>query len=174
MLASKATKVHVVAHSMGNMVLVRALEAMQANGATPALPLGEIITAAPDVDPDLYARFAESAKANGAHVTLYVSADDRALWLSGWLKSRPRAGYVNGTPVPINGAETIDITGVPSANLFALNHDVYASTPIIVGDMRAVFLGERPPDKRTREFQRVGEDQGVYWKYRAQVVVGKQ
>ena len=172
-LPGKAKKIDLVAHSMGNMVLLQALDRMREDNSAATLPLGEIITAAPDVDPDLYARFAAKANANGAHITLYVSADDRALWLSSWLKARPRAGYVNGAPVPVKGAETIDITGVPSASLFALNHDVYASTPLIVGDMRAIFLGERPPDKRTKEFHRVSMDQDVYWKYRAQIEAGK-
>jgi esterase/lipase superfamily enzyme/Tfp pilus assembly protein PilF len=172
-LAGKASKVHLVAHSMGNMVLLRALEKMREDSSADKLPLGQIITAAPDVDPDLYAQFAAKAMDRGAHVTLYVSADDKALWLSSWLKSRTRAGYVNGTPVPITGAETIDITGVPSATFFALNHDVYASTPVIVGDMRGVLLGEGPPDVRTKELHRISMAQGVYWKYQAATQTGK-
>jgi esterase/lipase superfamily enzyme len=167
-LASKVESLHIVAHSMGNMVLLRAIEKMREDNSIAALPLGEIVTAAPDVDPDLYSQFVAKVASTGAHVTLYMSADDRALWLSSWLRGRPRAGFVLGAPSAIAGTETIDITGVPSVSWFALNHDVYASTPLIVGDMRGVFLGERPPDRRTKEFSRVDLGAQVFWKYRTE------
>jgi esterase/lipase superfamily enzyme len=153
---------------MGNMVVIRALEKLSPHSSTPHFPLGEIIHAAPDVDPDLFAQFVEKMKEKGANITLYASASDKVLWFSGWLRDRPRAGYVAGTLVPMSGVDTIDITSA-STSLFGLNHDVYASNPVIVADMRGILQGTRPPDKRTREFTRVDTEQGAYWKYQSRV-----
>jgi esterase/lipase superfamily enzyme len=161
--ATKPTKVHVIAHSMGNMVLLRALEKMSGDSTVSPLPIGEIINAAPDVDPDLFAQFVKKTKGTGGNVTLYASASDRALWFSGWLRDRARAGYIKGLPAVITGSETIDITDA-GTNVFALNHDIYASNPILVGDMRGILQGHRPPEKRTKELKRFDTEQGPYWK----------
>jgi esterase/lipase superfamily enzyme/tetratricopeptide (TPR) repeat protein len=162
------TKINIIAHSMGNLVVIKALEKVTGDTAAPRLPLGEIINAAPDVDPDLFADFVVQTKEKGANVTLYASASDWALWFSGML-SRPRAGYAGGVLVPVKGADTIDITSV-GTSLFSLNHDVYASSPLIVGDMRGIFQGDRPPDKRTKEFRLlIAKQGGTYWKYQPQI-----
>jgi hypothetical protein len=43
------------------------------------------------------------------------------------------------------------------------NHDVYASNPIIVGDMRRIIeKSERPPDKRTKELEPVASADGIF------------
>src|SRR5262249_1513661 len=62
-LPSKPGKVHIVAHSMGAMVLLRGLDKVREDPSISALPLGEVITAAPDVDPDLYSQFAQKVTA---------------------------------------------------------------------------------------------------------------
>jgi esterase/lipase superfamily enzyme len=161
--ATKPTKVHLIAHSLGNMVLLRALEKMSGDGTVSPLPIGEIINAAPDVDPDVFAQFVKKTKGTGGNVTLYASASDRALWFSGLLRDRARAGYIKGLPAVITGSETIDITDA-GTNIFALNHDIYASNPILVGDMRGILQGRRPPEKRTKELKRFDTEHGPYWK----------
>ena len=158
--AAKPTRTHIIAHSMGNMVVLRALEKINSEGS---LRLGEVINAAPDIDVEQYSEFVERCRDSGAGVTLYASSADWALWLSGKL-SRPRAGYITGNPVPIKGAETIDITKA-GMGLFSLNHDIYASNIIIVEDMRGILRGDRPPDKRTAEFTPFVEQGSTYWRY---------
>jgi len=81
-MKAKPERVHFIAHSMGNLVLLRALETVGFGGGDAQLPLGAIITAAPDVDPDVFAQFANRTSKGGANLTLYVPGDDRALcWL---------------------------------------------------------------------------------------------
>jgi esterase/lipase superfamily enzyme/tetratricopeptide (TPR) repeat protein len=166
--ATKVTKVHFVAHSMGNMVLLRALEQIAvAEGSVLRGAIGEIIHASPDVDPDLFKLIVTKLKTSGANVTLYASASDKALWLSSLLRDRPRAGYISGeTPAIIAGVDTIDITSA-GTGIFSLNHDVYSNSPTIVGDMRRIVEhGERPPDKRTKDFEMVQSKEGTYWRLR--------
>lgn len=166
---TKAAQVHFIAHSMGNMVLLRALERIDSGPKGLGGRLGEIISAAPDVDPDVFTTLVKPLRARGAGITLYASSGDWPLWLSGRMRDRPRAGYIKNAPLIIPGIlDTIDITNAGESgwlNLFALNHDVYAANPLIVADMRKIIhTRQRPPDKRTREFEQVTASGGVYWR----------
>jgi esterase/lipase superfamily enzyme len=170
-----ATRVHFIAHSIGNMVLLRALEKIAGENPALAGKIGEVIHAAPDVDPDWFVQMVRKVKAGGASLTLYASSSDKPLRLSGWLRYRPRAGYIQDKPLIVRDdaedaiiADTIDITNAGSSgwyDLFALDHDVYSSSPIIVGDIgRIIRSGKRPPSARTSEFQVVPSEEGTYWK----------
>jgi esterase/lipase superfamily enzyme len=162
---TKAGKVHFVAHSMGNMVLLDALERIAAAG--PRYAIGEIVSAAPDVDRDLFESLTRSIKAKGGSFTLYSSRGDWALWLSEKLWGEARAGFIGkDTPLIAPGVDTIDITAA-GTKWFDWNHDLYASSPILVADMRRLFQsGKRPPDSRTKEFERVEAKAGTYWRLR--------
>ena len=170
---SKVTKIYFVAHSMGNMVLLRALEKIASEGSSLRAVIGEVIHAAPDVDPDLFVQIVRKIRAKGASFTLYASRSDRALWVSGWMRDRPRAGFIKDKPLITAGVDTIDITDA-GTDLFALNHDVYSASPTIVGDMRRIIEGgERPPDKRTKELEAVALKDGTYWRLRALPTEGR-
>ncbi|HEX5999844.1 MAG TPA: alpha/beta hydrolase [Hyphomicrobiaceae bacterium] len=146
------------------MVLLDALDRIAA--AKPAYAIGEIISAAPDVDRDLFGRLTRSIRVAGGRVTLYASRSDWALRVSEWLWGEARAGYFRGMPLIAPGVDTIDITAA-GTSLFALNHDLYTSSPMLVSDMkRIIHLGARPPDKRTSEFERLETKEGVYWRMR--------
>jgi esterase/lipase superfamily enzyme len=172
---TKVTKIHFIAHSMGNMVLLHALETV-ANDANLRGLIGEIVEAAPDVDAAVYRRMigaineginAEASNSPASHkFTLYAAQVDWALRLSGWLRGPARAGYVSkDQPLIVTGVDTIDITSA-GTGLFALNHDLYASNPILVADMRRIIeKGEWPPDQRTKEFESVTSKDGkTYWR----------
>ena len=161
----KPRKIHVIAHSMGNLVLVRALEKLAADSGAVPPPLAEIINANPDVDPDLYSEFVKRLKeSKGTNITLYASGSDKALWVSSGLRSVARAGYISDGWEPTPGADAIDITGA-GARLFSFNHDVYASDRLLAQDMRGILRGERPPEQRTTQFKRMNSAHGAYWKY---------
>lgn len=172
------TKIHFIAHSMGNKLLLRSLAQIVEKDPDLRPRIGEIIDAAPDVDADEFAQLVDKIKTGGAKFTLYAAETDKALWLSGALRHRPRAGFINGKPLIVRDeagkeviADTIDITnGGKGAwyDLFALNHDLYSSNPIIVGDMKRIIeQSERPPDKRTKEFEEVRSAERTYWRLRS-------
>ena len=93
--------------------------------------LGEIIFAHPDVDQDRFRQLAKGVKSLGGRMTLYMSTDDRAFWLSKILRGAGRAG---GEPVVVADVETIDISGL-GTSLWSINHNVYASNPQLFGDL---------------------------------------
>ena len=74
---SGAERVHLIAHSMGNRGLLRAMDRI-ARGAVARAgkPFGQIILAAPDVDRRTFGMFAKAYAALGTGTTLYVSSKD--------------------------------------------------------------------------------------------------
>jgi esterase/lipase superfamily enzyme/tetratricopeptide (TPR) repeat protein len=170
---TQASKIHFIAHSMGNLLLLCALEEI---AASPDLgpKIGEVINAAPDVDRDAYVQMVAAIKSNAGNFTLYASSLDWALWASSTLRSYDRAGYFEDEPLIASGFDTLDITRPAKSwfSWFSLNHDVYASDPVLVADMkRLISDGARPPDRRTRYFERVERPAGSYWKLRSPDVI---
>ena len=160
-----AAKVHLVAHSMGNMVALKALSDLSELEPARRPIIGEIIDAAPDVAPDVFGQFAAKIQTAGSNLTVYASAADKALWLSQWLWDRPRVGYITGDgPELVKDVDVIDITSA-GMSLFAINHDVYASTPTVVSDEKhpcwRATAGS--PDQKVFPCQLA---KGKYWIYR--------
>ncbi len=162
---AQATKVHLIAHSMGNVVLLGALEKIAlSRDQNSRLRFSEIVLHSPDVDEDRFDQLMRELKDLGANFTLYASTSDRALGVSAWLWGV--VGRVGAVPAFVPGVETIDVTEAGSS-LLGLNHDLYATNPAIFNDMRLVLeLGKHPPDKRSAVFEPRTTEGGVYWHYR--------
>lgn len=161
------TSIHVVAHSMGNLVALESL-AHHPHTAAP-LNLGELVLAAPDVDRDTFRTLIPKLAGAGAGLTLYASSADWALALSKRLAgSIPRAGDVPlGGPVVLPGLDSIDVTAL-GTDFFGLNHGTYAQSRSVINDMGLLFSGHvRPPSKRLPEIRDVPEDVQPprYWRY---------
>lgn len=111
--ASPGAYLYVIAHSMGNRGMTRALMSFAHNHPDQAYRLREIVLAAPDIDTDVFVRQIAPGLVNiGAPVTLYASSTDRALSISRLLHGAPRAGDSGDNLVLLNGIETIDVTNV--------------------------------------------------------------
>lgn len=163
---AKVETLHIVAHSMGNFVLLDALNQLANAGALPKL--SEIVMAAPDVDIDLYKTLAANIRPWARGMTLYASANDKALVISRRAAGKPRAGDVfSGGPILLPNIESIDVSAMGD-EMFGLNHDVFASDRSLIDDIgRLVRSGERPPHQRSPQIRCVPE--GVippdYWRY---------
>ncbi|MCX7422949.1 MAG: alpha/beta hydrolase [Planctomycetia bacterium] len=72
-----AEKVHFIAHSMGNRVLLRALQRIAANAQTQGrVKFGQVFVAAPDVDRDLFLDLARLYLEHAERTALYASDGD--------------------------------------------------------------------------------------------------
>jgi esterase/lipase superfamily enzyme/Tfp pilus assembly protein PilF len=152
---SEPLKLHVVAHSMGNAVVLGALEK-----AERTIRIGNVISAAPDVFARRFDQFARIMVGRGAKVTVYASANDWALLISQAISGLQRAGQFSADlPMLIAGVDVIDLTDA-STGVFSLNHGVYVSNPTVVDDMRQTLEGIRPPDRRSRNLVPI-----TYWRY---------
>ncbi len=165
---TKATKVHLIAHSMGNGVLLDALDKLKLkSGSSSKLNFAEIVLNSPDVASGRFRQVMAAISGLGNATTLYASATDRALGLSGWISGK-KAG---ATPSVFPGVETIDVTAAGSSFL-GLNHDIYATSPAIFNDMRLVLeLGTHPPHKRSIALKPVTTSEGTYWVYDKQSAI---
>jgi len=157
--------VHIVAHSMGNRIVLNALAAAD---TLKLRPFAEVVLAAPDVDRDVFIRRSQIIrKVITGGVTLYASAADKPLGLVGVAASVPRAGDVteNG-PVVVEGVESIDMTAMGN-DLFALNHSTFATSPVVEDIARLVITSKHPPNLRTSRIRGVPERAASprYWRY---------
>ena len=165
---TKAKRINIIAHSMGSVVLNDALKGIDPETLR-KLSIGEIVLASPDLDPDVFQRTYRRLQKRGSTSTVYAASRDWALWLSSGLRDLPRLGYIpsSGPTTLVAGSDLIDISAVNS-DVFGMNHDLYANSPAIIGDLRRLLKdGLRPPDTRTGELLKVPAAGGVYWRYRA-------
>jgi esterase/lipase superfamily enzyme len=139
-------RVHVLAHSMGNHVVLPAL----ANHSQTRDPIriAEVIMAAPDVDRNLFEQIVPHVRQIATGLTLYASAADKALMASKRLAGKiPRAGDVpdGGSPIVLPGLESIDVTALGS-EMLGLNHSVFAESRVLVDDIGLLIRdGKRAP-----------------------------
>jgi len=163
-----AEKIHLVAHSMGNDVLLEALRELRFQyGPDHDYKISQVILAAPDVDRNVFENLARQIAGMGKGVTLYASANDKALQASAtYAGGIARAGDVpEGGPVIINGVDTIDVSATQQ-DFWGLNHNTYAETSELMKDIRKLFLtGVRPPVNRTPSLVPVEIPDGTYWRF---------
>ncbi len=158
-----ARRVNIIAHSMGNRGLLRAIQRIAAQAATQtSKPFGQIFLAAPDVDIDLFRDLARLYPQVSERTTLYISSKDRALATSGVVHDHPRAGFYP----PVTIVDELDTIEVSNIDLTLLGHSYYASAESILYDMREVLLNNSAPHHRARTTKASTEVGKVYWKVR--------
>jgi esterase/lipase superfamily enzyme len=147
---SGAEAVHVVAHSMGNRGLLRALQRLAADAELPAgVRFGQVFLAAPDVDRDLFLNLARLYPAFSARTTLYASDADRAVATSAWVHASPRAGYFPPVTVAA-GVDRLDTIVVPDFDLDLLGHGYFAQAEALLHDLFELVRHGTPPAHRQR------------------------
>jgi esterase/lipase superfamily enzyme len=166
---SGAKSISLIAHSMGNELLLRVLERQKLK-VPKGVVISQVILAAPDVDRDKFNIIAREITSFAKGVTLYAASNDRALGYSArFWGGVPRAGDVpaKGGPLIIPGVDTIDVTAV-STDALGLNHSGYAENPTLLNDVKAlVEFGLRPPDKRIKDVLTIQSDAGTFWRFQA-------
>ena len=142
---SGAAKIHIIAHSMGNRGVLRAVSriASQAEQRT-QVPFDQIILAAADVDAETFRNLCSAYSRVSRRTTLYVSSRDRAVEASKWLHDFPRAGLL--PPVMVTtGIDTINVT---NADLTMLGHGYVAEAREVLTDMHNLLEHGDPPRRR--------------------------
>jgi esterase/lipase superfamily enzyme len=147
---SGAERIHVIAHSMGNRVLLAALKsylpARAADGR--ARPFGQIVFTAPDVDRDVFVSAFQSLRTAAERLTLYASDSDIALHLSRYYHlGGPRAGSAGPLIIRLRGLDTIDMSGLPAD---VLGHSYFAANGGAVYDLLHLLWRGDAPDSPQR------------------------
>jgi len=148
--AEQARRIHIVAHSMGNEGLLRALRSMALSRPASTPPLfTNVVLAAPDVDAEIFAdQMAPSLVPLAERWTLYASDNDAALNLSSTLRSAPRLGL----PLTVvNGVDTVDATGIEVTPWSVPEfHSYYATKQRVIEDFIAVLQGIAPLQRQLK------------------------
>jgi esterase/lipase superfamily enzyme len=157
-----AERVHVIAHSMGNRGLLRALQRIAADAQTRGrVKFGQVFLAAPDVDRDLFLDLAGLYAEHAGRATLYASDGDRAVHLSSRLHGAPRAGYFT----PYTVAAGVDTVAVPDFDLDLLGHSYFAQAEALLHDIHDLMRHDEAPARRQRIDAAVHEGT-AFWRLR--------
>jgi esterase/lipase superfamily enzyme len=150
---SGALRIHLIAHSMGNQLLVNALDGL---GRQPEIkPLFDnVIMAAPDVDAKTFAEHNWAGIRDAAkRFTLYASSDDWALKVSRELNDFVRLGEAGRTLVVIPGLDTVDASGIDTNEL---GHSYYHCKKLMDDLQLLMAKGWAPLERKLRD-RRKGE-----------------
>jgi esterase/lipase superfamily enzyme len=157
-----AERVHVIAHSMGNRGLLRALQRIAASAESRGkVKFGQVFLAAPDVDCDLFLDLARFYPEHAERTTLYASGADLPVHLSSKLHDAPRAGYFE----PYTVAPGIDTVAVPDFDLDLLGHGYFAQAEALLHDIYDLMRHNEDPPKRQRITPALHEGT-AFWKLR--------
>ena len=162
LIQSNAENVYLIAHSMGNRALVKAVNCLMVERPDLKNRITEIILTAPDIDAEVFMRdiAPEFAKA-GRPVTLYASSNDVALAASKRVHGYARAGDSGPGLVITFGIETIDASDVDT-DFFGHMH---MSTRTVLSDISYLIGKGLRPDERYG-LNAVTVAAGRYWVFR--------
>lgn len=169
--------INVLAHSMGNRVLLEALERIAlknptyglSNSASPSSHevqgepmLDQVVLAAPDVDAATFAsRYSRAATHVAHHITMYASTSDWALGLSDGLHGASRMGRVLISLAGEHGVEAIDVSG---SDPVSFGHAYYGNSPELLRDLRAVLHQDCTASARPWLVPKTTERGHTYWR----------
>lgn len=156
---SGARRLHLIAHSMGNRGLLRAVDRIAAKATqSTGKPFGQIILAAPDVDRRTFGMLAQAYPKVGIRTTLYVSAKDLAVRSSRVVHAADRVGFAP----PVTRQPGIDTVSVSKVDLSFLGHGYFAGCRTVLTDIHQLITSELAPEQRAGMTTVVDED-GSYW-----------
>lgn len=153
-------RVHIMAHSMGNRIVLNALYALSRDpiGGRSDRPFGQIVLAAPDVGAAQFNNLVDHAIRASAQTTYYFCRRDAALKLSQDLNKYEPVGMY---PYFQAGLVTIDADNVDTSFMW---HSYYSSSVQVLADLNLVFTRALAPEERmpplTGREQVFGHD---YW-----------
>jgi esterase/lipase superfamily enzyme len=147
-------RIHILAHSMGCWLTMEALREIAISGNRDlGGHLGEIMLAAPDIDMDVFA--GQMARIAPADVTVFATANDRALSLSSWIAdARPRVGAIDPAKprdraaLEKLGAKVYDLSSF-SDGFVSVSHGLYADTPDVIHAIGAQLASPRAQEVNT-------------------------
>ena len=144
-----AEEIYLIAHSMGNRGLTRAIISVMTDYPELKEKIKEVILAAPDIDADVFKRDIAPKMVSKLKrpITLYVSSDDIALKASRIVHGNPRAGDSKEFILVVDGVETIDASGIDTS---FLGHSYFTETPSILEDILDIIKTARRASLRAK------------------------
>ncbi|WP_405421288.1 alpha/beta hydrolase [Streptomyces erythrochromogenes] len=156
-------ELHVIAHSMGNRLLLDALSDLDTRDLSPgAGQLGQVVFAAPDVDAQVFRQRLPRITRQTSGCTLYASSADQALAAAAGLAAGPRAGQAGPGIVVAPDLDTVDATGLDTG---LMSHAYVGDHTSVLADIHGLLCQKLPPSERFG-LTSVPHGDGVYWSFR--------
>lgn len=157
-----ASDVYLVAHSMGNRIVSKALRARVEKGKEIS-KLRELVLAAPDINADLFRTVIapKLAAMQGTRITVYASSTDLALRASRALHRFSRVGETNPGVFVYPRIDTIDASGASSV-IRAYGHSYIMDSQAVLKDIHAVI--QQRTSAKQRGLGEVGTAPNSHWK----------
>ena len=151
-------KINIIAHSMGNRVLVNAIADIQKKSK--GTLFNQVILAAPDVNAKIFKEeILPKMQGKANNITLYASSEDKALMASRILHNQSRLGESGEFLTVAPGLVTIDSTGVDPSTM---GHSYFSSTKTLLVDIKHLMLKDEDPKNRNlKEVRSQGQN---HWK----------
>src|SRR5713226_4906591 len=143
---SHATTIHLIAHSMGNRALTRALSSIALRHAGVPPVFKHVFLAAPDIDVGLFRQLAATFSSAASDVTLYASSRDEAIVASAKIHRFDRVGDSTHICV-VPKIDTIDATAADT-DLIGIGHSYFSDKRSILTDIYQVMQTSSPPSRR--------------------------
>lgn len=158
-----STRINILAHSMGNRVVLGGLNVLSDFPVTDKVPrIHHLILAAPDVG---HMQFANQARhvSNIVHrMSLYSSIKDNALVLSHAIHGEARAGQLTSAILLLRKLETFDVSPVDES---LLGHSYYGSSEAVLNDLFHLLNHDRRPETSDWLVEHPGDSHGHYWSF---------
>jgi esterase/lipase superfamily enzyme/TRAP-type C4-dicarboxylate transport system substrate-binding protein len=155
--ASEATKIDILAHSMGGWHTIGALQQLADDAQR--LKLLNVVLAAPDVPTDEFEFSLDNVHRSASRITLYACSWDWALTTSSRLNAHTRAGTGGDQDILVNNkVDSIDVDG----RWLSINHSYVFEAGSVLSDL--VKLMTTDSDASGRGLLKAPKTPYYYWK----------
>lgn len=159
--------ISLVAASVGRENLVLMAHSMGSRGVVDALKLRDddpprfnsIVLVAPDIRRDVFLENVHMLQEKVSDITVYMSDNDLAMWVSTVANASGRLGAASEFPIDVQHISVVDIT--PTGIAGVTGHLYHILNPAVIEDLQVLF-GVKPQDAE-RQFRRVAANTDGFW-----------
>jgi len=142
-----------LAHSMGSHLVMETLRQAALSGNRRLLDrINGVVLMSPDIDPDVFRSQATAIGKLPDPFLIFISQEDRALSLAGFLTGRkPRLGVIDGTDAVAGlDVKVIDFTALGDG--VGLNHSVPVSSPAAIAVLKGLIAQAESGQQAFRDY----------------------
>lgn len=159
--------ISLVAASVGREKLILMAHSMGSRGVVDALKLRDdgpprfnsLVLVAPDIRRDVFLENVHMLQEKVSNITVYMSDNDRALWISTTVNVSGRLGNASEFPVDVQRIVFVDIT--PTGTNGLSGHLYHILNPAVIEDLQVVFDVKSPDSQR--EYRRIAASTEGFW-----------
>jgi esterase/lipase superfamily enzyme len=158
-------RVHIIAQAQGASPVMQAIKDIAQEGLFQSSPIDQVILMSPDVDSELFQSLCALSVKAVNRITVYASANDKALLVASKLSSSLRAGSINsdGSPVVGSCANVIDVSAASDNSTFGLGGT--NSSRFVMEDIgRLLREPSQAPNVRSAVVRAVAGPKGEYFR----------